>query len=189
MSPWRFPKSCTGKPLAGWASSGGSGVSGPGAKTFWGCPYKEISTIIPVGKSTSSGWCRDLEFTAEQSARLRALNNSETGRRKAGKTLHNRNLERVAAIRSAARSEARLSLHPLGIQLPWPRTRPFHHRVTSPRWTGRGQAKGVLVVDYRYSFEPVSKESSLKEADIARISCITAPPRITLDEAPTSCTG
>lgn len=71
-----------------------------------GLSYREIAQIVPVHKGTLSGWCRDIRLTTEQTARLRALNNARAGRRQAGSKLRSRNLERVEAIRAAARAEA-----------------------------------------------------------------------------------
>jgi hypothetical protein len=71
-----------------------------------GMSYREIGEIIPVPKGTLSAWCRDVPLTAEQSARPRYLNTASAARRRAGATLRNRNLLRVADIRTAARTEA-----------------------------------------------------------------------------------
>jgi hypothetical protein len=72
-----------------------------------GLSYGEIGKIIPVGKGTLSPWCRDIPLTPEQIERLRANSGTgEVGRAKAGAKLRQRNLERIAVIRSAAYEEA-----------------------------------------------------------------------------------
>lgn len=73
----------------------------------FGLSYREIRDIIPVASGTLSGWCRDIPLTTEQQDRLKSVGgNSTLGRAKAGAKLRQRNVERVAAIRAAARKEA-----------------------------------------------------------------------------------
>ncbi len=71
-----------------------------------GLSYRQIMGFIPVAKATLSSWCRDIELTPAQVTQLRALNNSQLARRRAGATLRSRSIERVRAIRAAAREEA-----------------------------------------------------------------------------------
>jgi hypothetical protein len=72
-----------------------------------GFTYWEIRKIIPVPKGTLAGWCQDIPLTPAQLDRIRSLGgNRAAGRAKAGALLHQRNVDRVAAIRAAARAEA-----------------------------------------------------------------------------------
>lgn len=71
-----------------------------------GLSYREIAAIIPVGKGTLSGWCRDLELTTEQRARLRALRPAETVRMEIGLRRRKHTLRRIDAIKTAARAKA-----------------------------------------------------------------------------------
>ena len=73
----------------------------------FGLSYREIRAIIPVASGTLSGWCRDIPLTLEQQDRLKSIGGNGTlGRAKAGAVLRKRNVDRVAAIRAAARKEA-----------------------------------------------------------------------------------
>ncbi|MGH2812527.1 MAG: hypothetical protein ACRDI1_07425 [Actinomycetota bacterium] len=73
-----------------------------------GLAYREIGEIIPVPKGTLSGWCRDIPLTPEQLDRIRSLGgNREVRYAKLGALLHQRNLERIAAVREAGRGEAK----------------------------------------------------------------------------------
>ncbi len=77
----------------------------------FGLSYREIRAIIPVPSGTLSYWCRDIPLTPEQQERLKSIGgNFNLGRAKAGAKLRQRNLERVEAIRAAAREEAELLL-------------------------------------------------------------------------------
>ena len=68
-----------------------------------GLGYTEIRALIPVAKGTLSGWCRDIEFTPEQRARLFG----PRGRRQeTGALLRRRAVDRANVIRAAAREEA-----------------------------------------------------------------------------------
>jgi transposase len=49
-----------------------------------GLSYREIGQIIPVSRGTLSAWCRDIQLSPEQEARLRALNNAKASRLQAG---------------------------------------------------------------------------------------------------------
>jgi hypothetical protein len=71
-----------------------------------GLSYREIRAFIPVPRGTLSGWCRDIVLTPGQEARLRMLNHPQSVRRQVGASNRRRNLERVEALRSAARDEA-----------------------------------------------------------------------------------
>jgi hypothetical protein len=71
-----------------------------------GLCYREISQIVPVAKGTLSGWCRDLDLTEEQKARIRALRPEQARRNGVGNVLRQRAIERAEAIRRSARAEA-----------------------------------------------------------------------------------
>lgn len=71
-----------------------------------GLSYREIAEIVPVAKGTLSAWCRDVEVTDEQQARLREKRPRLAARQAQGVTMRRRALERRAAIRAAAREEA-----------------------------------------------------------------------------------
>lgn len=72
-----------------------------------GLSYGEIQKLIPVSKGSLVPWCRDFPLTEDQQERIRSVSgNSALARAKAGAVLRQRNLERVAAIRTKARDEA-----------------------------------------------------------------------------------
>lgn len=83
----------------------------------FGLSYREIRAFVPVPSGTLSYWCRDIPLTPEQQERLKSVGgNFNLGRAKAGAMLRQRNIERVAKIRAAARQEAAsLSNDPLWV--------------------------------------------------------------------------
>ncbi len=71
-----------------------------------GLSYREISAVIPVHKGTLSGWCADVELTAEQAFRLTEKRQMLESRRRLGAARRVRARLERAAIRSAAQHEA-----------------------------------------------------------------------------------
>lgn len=81
-----------------------------------GLTYSEIALVIPVGKGTLSGWCRDLKLTPDQELRLRTGPGRVAAGRRRGIARRQSALERAQAIRKAARDEARtLRLDPFWV--------------------------------------------------------------------------
>lgn len=68
-----------------------------------GHSYREIMELIPVPKSTLSGWLRDVELTKQQRDRMEQL--QYIGRTKAARTIQARRLAREQATREAAAAE------------------------------------------------------------------------------------
>jgi hypothetical protein len=71
-----------------------------------GLSYREIGQVIPVSKGTLSKWCRDIELTEEQQARLELKRPALAVRRRLGAERRMRARSRRAASRSAAAAEA-----------------------------------------------------------------------------------
>ena len=67
-----------------------------------GLSYSEIRKTVPVAKSTVSRWCRDIELTHKQKARLGALYDMQCQGAKANKIKRTKEIEEIKAI---ARSE------------------------------------------------------------------------------------
>lgn len=76
-----------------------------------GLSYREIADIIPVAKGTLSGWCRDLELSDAQQARIASIRPLVEAQRLNGQRRHREAVERRARIREAARSEGRAFLN------------------------------------------------------------------------------
>lgn len=70
-----------------------------------GLSYGEIGKVIPVSKGSLIPWCRDIKLTPEQEARLRAKRPAQAVRLAVGARRRQANLERVGAIRAAAKTE------------------------------------------------------------------------------------
>jgi chorismate mutase len=68
-----------------------------------GLSYREIRELIPVPKSTLSGWLQGVELTELQMDRMALL--QHIGRTKAARTIQARRLAREQATRAAARAE------------------------------------------------------------------------------------
>lgn len=75
-----------------------------------GLSYKEIAAVIPVHKVTLSGWCSDIELTAEQTARLAAKRPVLAMRHSLGADRRMRARSERARVRSAGALEARALL-------------------------------------------------------------------------------
>jgi hypothetical protein len=71
-----------------------------------GLSYGEITTIVPVSKSSLSKWCRDIPLSDNQIARLTEATGRRAARRAVGQKLRERNLARIGALRSEATAEA-----------------------------------------------------------------------------------
>jgi hypothetical protein len=79
-----------------------------------GLSYNEISRIIPVHDGTLSSWCRDIELTEEQRARLAKKRPALAVRLAVGQQLRRAARARHASFVDAGRTEARfLSANPL----------------------------------------------------------------------------
>lgn len=76
-----------------------------------GLTYSEIAEVIPVAKGTLSGWCRDLELTPEQEARIAAKRPRLDAQRRLARQRHLEARDRKRVIREAAREEAASLLH------------------------------------------------------------------------------
>jgi hypothetical protein len=77
-----------------------------------GLSYSEIAEIIPVHNGTLSGWCRDIELTQGQLARLKSKRPALAVRQAVGE-----HLRKVARARhKAAREKARCELEVLASQ-------------------------------------------------------------------------
>ena len=70
-----------------------------------GLSYREISALIPASKGTLSGWCRDIELSADQQERLAFRPGRIAAARKRGFLRRQEALANAAAIRSAASDE------------------------------------------------------------------------------------
>ena len=71
-----------------------------------GMSYGEIAALIPVAKGTLSNWCRDLELTKEEQARISATRPRTDAQRRNGQRRHREALERRERIRRDAELEA-----------------------------------------------------------------------------------
>jgi transposase len=71
-----------------------------------GLSYREIADVIPVSKATLSGWCADIELTAEQAQRLSEKRPALAVRQRLGKERRMQARRERALIRSAAALEA-----------------------------------------------------------------------------------
>jgi len=81
-----------------------------------GLSYNEIAGIIPVHDGTLSGWCRDIELTEEQRARLANKRPALAARLAVGQRLRKVAKDRHESFVHAGRAEARfLSSDPLFI--------------------------------------------------------------------------
>lgn len=76
-----------------------------------GLSYSEIADVIPVAKGTLSGWCRGIQLTPEQQARLAAKRPRLDAYRRLGRQRHLAAEARKQAVRETARDEARALLH------------------------------------------------------------------------------
>jgi hypothetical protein len=70
-----------------------------------GLSYNEIARIIPVHDGTLSGWCRDIELTEEQRARLASIRPRLDSQIALGRKRREEALARKHKIRSSARDE------------------------------------------------------------------------------------
>ena len=75
-----------------------------------GLSYREIRDKVPVAKSTLSNWCKDIELTKEQIARLSQLkkNGGYAGSLKGSKVNQERRAREIRQIKEAAKSEVSL---------------------------------------------------------------------------------
>lgn len=71
-----------------------------------GLCYREIASVIPVGKGTLSGWCHDLELTPAQSELLEARQHSLSALGRIGKKRRHVARDKNATIRRDACAEA-----------------------------------------------------------------------------------
>jgi hypothetical protein len=79
-----------------------------------GLSYNEIARIIPVHDGTLSGWCRDIDLTEAQRARLANKRPALAARLAVGRQLRKKASARHASFVEAGRTEARfLSANPL----------------------------------------------------------------------------
>ncbi len=81
---------------------------------FLGLSYGEISRLIPVSKSTLSGWCGDVELGDRQRERLRRLRPAIVSQERVGVMLKERAEQRRATIRELARAEAEVLIADVG---------------------------------------------------------------------------
>lgn len=72
-----------------------------------GLSYREIQAIIPAARGTLSGWCRDIRLTEDQAKRLREIRPRHAVRREIAARMRQRALDQAAAVRAAARQEAK----------------------------------------------------------------------------------
>ena len=70
-----------------------------------GLSYNEIARVIPVHDGTLSAWCRDVELSDEQRARLAAKRPRLAVRQAVGEHLRKVARDRHGATRTAARSQ------------------------------------------------------------------------------------
>ncbi len=76
-----------------------------------GLSYREISTVIPAHKGTLSGWCADIQLSAEQGSRLGAKRPRLASQRRVGMKRRMEARRERAVIRSRAKKEALAWLH------------------------------------------------------------------------------
>jgi hypothetical protein len=72
-----------------------------------GWTYGEIAEVLPVGKGTPAGWCREIRLTFEQVEAIKAPVPSQKG---VPKDANWRRRKEVEALRARARDEARARL-------------------------------------------------------------------------------
>jgi hypothetical protein len=70
-----------------------------------GLSYREIASLVSVSRSTLSGWCRDIELSADQRARLAQMRPSAIALREKAARRRASAVARHEAIRRAAREE------------------------------------------------------------------------------------
>jgi hypothetical protein len=76
-----------------------------------GLSLPQISLVIPASRGTLTDWCREVELTPDEEARLAAHDARQLGRRRAGAKLRKQHTERVKEIKAIAEAEVPHLVH------------------------------------------------------------------------------